>query len=74
MSPPKNFQPTLERMFEYQDFLARLMDRMGKRAHLAAPIWHALQRSIDKKQSEADAIAAAKAHLRRSTDRTVERS
>jgi len=74
MSPRKNFQPTLERMLEYQDFLARLMDRMGKRAHLAAPIWHALQREIDKKQSEADAIAAARAHLRRSSDRMEARS
>ncbi|GEM_PF-2012247 len=74
MKREKQFQPSLQRLLEYQDYLAGLMVRMGNRAHKAAPLWHALQRMIDAKQQEQDAVTAARAHFRRSSGQTAGRS
>lgn len=65
---------TLDEIESGLDLVARLMHKAGSHAELLLPIWRALERERGKR-IEADAIlAAAKARLTRSTDRTSAQS
>ena len=65
---------TSERIEIYLDLLARLMNAAGKDAELYLPVWRRTELELQK-QREAEAImAAARARLTRSMDRTAEQS
>ncbi|MHB2265003.1 hypothetical protein [Aliihoeflea sp. PC F10.4] len=70
----KPIKITAERVELYLDKLAEIMDRIGDRAHLAVPLWKRLERERDRLRDEEDVLAAARARLKRSTDRREVRS
>jgi hypothetical protein len=65
---------TLDEIEAGLDLVARRMEKLGPRAELYLPIWRALERERDKRIEAATILAAARARLTRSTDRTAAQS
>ena len=55
----------------FLDKTAELMARAGNDAHLLVPLWKRLERELERLRDEEAVIAAARARLTRSTDRTA---
>ncbi|KQZ81908.1 hypothetical protein ASD64_09140 [Mesorhizobium sp. Root157] len=65
---------TVDEIERHLDLVAMLMDKAGRKAHLFLPIWQWLEEELQK-QKDADAMmAAARARLIRSQDRTATQS
>ncbi len=62
------------RVETYLDKLAGIMNAAGGDAHLMVPLWRRLERERDRLREEEAVLAAARARLTRSTDRTAARS
>lgn len=62
---------TAERIEFYLDIVAEQMEKVGKEAELYLPIWHRLERELEKQREKEAALAAARARLTRSRDRTA---
>lgn len=72
--PIRPFRPPDAAEIEtFLDYLAGLMTRNPREAHLAMPIWRALQRELKLAQETEAVMAEARARLARSTDRTEAR-
>ena len=56
------------------DFIAEVMDANPRVAHLAMPIWRALERELEKAVAEEAIRAKARDRLKRSIDQTAARS
>lgn len=74
MPAQKKTVVTAARIEKWLDMVAEFMERAGKRKELYLPIWRALERELAARQEAEALIAAASARLRRSKDRTAERS
>lgn len=61
---------TLDEIESFLDLVARLMEKFPRQAELMLPIWRALERERDKRVETNAILAAAKARLIRSLDRT----
>lgn len=62
---------TVEEIEDHLDFVAGRMQKAGRDAELFLPIWRRLELELAKRR-EADALlAAARARLTRSTDRSA---
>ncbi|MER8941304.1 hypothetical protein NKH82_17615 [Mesorhizobium sp. M0915] len=63
---------TLDEIETFLDLVAIRMDKLGpQRAELYLPIWRALEREREKRIEASAILAAAKARLTRSLDRTA---
>jgi hypothetical protein len=65
---------TVEEIERHLDLVAMLMEKAGKKAHLLLPIWQRLETELQKQKDAEAMIAAARARLTRSRDRTAARS
>lgn len=65
---------TVEEIEAFLDLVARLMDKAGRDAELYLPIWRALERELHARQEAAAIFAAARARLKRSSDRMAAQS
>lgn len=61
---------TAEELEGFLDLIARLMNKAGKDAELLLPIWRAIERELNKRREADTILAAARARLTRSMDRT----
>lgn len=53
----------------YLDYLAGLMQRMGRRAHKAVPLYQVVEAELERRRAEAATLAAARERVRRLSDR-----
>ncbi|KQU77747.1 hypothetical protein ASD12_18275 [Mesorhizobium sp. Root102] len=65
---------TLDEIEAGLDLVARRMEKLGTRAELYLPIWRALEREREKRVEASTILAAARARLTRSQDRTAGQS
>lgn len=65
---------TVQEIETHLDFVAMLMEKAGRKADLYLPIWQRLELELDKRRQADSIIAAARARLTRSTDRTAAQS
>lgn len=65
---------TLDEIESFLDLVAERMVKLGPRAELYLPIWRALERERDKRIETTTILAAARARLTRSQDRTAGQS
>lgn len=73
--PAKPYRPPdVAEIDRFLDLMAGLMTRNPREAHLMLPIWRALERERKKAQESEDILAAARARLTRSMDRTATQS
>jgi len=62
---------TVADLERWLDMTARYMVKAGKRADLYLPIWQMLEEELEKLRVAEAALAAARARLTRSPDRTA---
>lgn len=73
--PAKPYRPPDAAEIEgFLDYMAGLMTRNPREAHLMLPIWRTLERELKKAQEAEAIIAAARDRLTRLKDRTVAQS